>query len=152
MLEIGDKLPDVTLKTQDDERVTISSFKGKRLIIYIYPKDDTPGCTVESKEFSDLAEAFKKANAIVIGLSKDTPKSHKKFCQKYNLAQTLLSDPSIDFISILGAWKEKSMYGKKYMGISRTTVIADENGEIEKIYKKVSPKGHAKQVLDALKQ
>jgi peroxiredoxin Q/BCP len=150
MLAIGSKAPGFKLKDSKGTLVSLSDFKGKQVVIYFYPKDDTPGCTIEAKEFTDLLLQFKKKNAVVIGISKDSTESHDKFICKYNLKLTLLSDPEHQTIEAYGAWQEKKNYGKTYLGITRTTYLIDAKGKVKKIWEKVKALGHAREVLESL--
>lgn len=145
----GDKAPSFAMDTNDGEHVTLDSLKGKNVVLYFYPKDDTPGCTIEAKDFRDLYEEFEKANTVIIGVSKDSVKSHEKFKDKYCLPFPLGADEDGKVCEAYGVWVEKSMYGKKYMGIQRATFLIDDKGIIQQIWPKVSVKGHAKEVLDA---
>ena len=150
MLAIGSKAPDFKLKDSKGKMVSLSNFKGKQVVIYFYPKDDTPGCTIEAKEFTDLLPNFKKKNAVVIGISKDSTESHDKFICKYDLKLTLLSNPEHKTIEAYGAWQEKKNYGKTYMGIVRTTYLIDANGKIKKVWEKVKALGHAREVFESV--
>ena len=150
MLEMGSKVPDFKLKDSKGKMVSLSEFKGKQVVVYFYPKDDTPGCTIEAKEFTDLLPEFKKKNAVVIGISKDSSESHDKFICKYDLKLTLLSDPEHKVIEAYGAWQQKLNYGKTYMGIARTTYFIDANGKVRKVWEKVKAMGHAREVLESL--
>jgi peroxiredoxin Q/BCP len=150
LLKVGQKAPAFTLMNHAGQKVTLKDFAGKKLVIYFYPKDDTPGCTKESCDFRDQFEPVKKAGAVVIGVSKDSVASHLKFKTKYSLPFDLLSDEEGKMCEAYGVWKEKSMYGRKYMGIERTTFIVDESGKIAKIYPKVSVTGHVDEVLKDL--
>jgi len=149
-LQIGDKAPNFNLPTDSNSSIKLDSIKDKKKIIYFYPKDDTPGCTVEAQDFNNLNSEFAAKNTIIIGISKDSPKSHDKFKEKYNLAFTLASDEEIEICKLYGTWVEKSMYGRKYMGIDRSTLLIDENNNILKIWRKVKVKNHAKEVLDSI--
>jgi thioredoxin-dependent peroxiredoxin len=151
MLEVGKKAPAFKLKNQNGETVSLSDFKGKKIVLYFYPKDDTSGCTKEACSFRDMSEEYNKYNAVVIGISADSTASHQKFIKKYDLNFTLLSDEDKTVLEKYGVWKEKSMYGKKYMGIERTTFIIDEEGKIKKIFPKVKVTSHEQEVLEALK-
>lgn len=144
------KAPDFSLLDQDNKTRKLSDWTGKWLVLYFYPKDDTPGCTIEACSFRDEYEVIKEAGAEVVGVSKDSPKSHKKFADKYKLNFTLLSDESGEMIKAYGAWNEKSMFGKSYMGISRKTVVIDPSGNLVKEYPKVTPKDHAVEILQDL--
>ncbi len=150
MLKPGHKAPDFTLVNDEGNKVSLKDLKGKKVILYFYPKDDTSGCTAEACSFRDNIKIIEKKNAVVIGVSKDNTKSHQKFKKKYDLPFTLLSDESLDMIKAYDVWKEKSMYGKKYMGIERTTYIIDEKGKIQDIFNKVKVDGHTKEVLEKI--
>lgn len=151
MLEEGQIAPDIELNNEKEQKVSLAGLKGKNIVLYFYPKDDTPGCTIEANDFNALLEDFEKANTVILGVSKDSEKSHQKFCDKYTLKFTLLADVDKEVVTKYGVWKEKSMYGKKYMGIERTTFIIDSKGVIQKIYPKVKVKGHAEAVLEVAK-
>jgi peroxiredoxin Q/BCP len=151
-LKAGDKAPDFAVAFASDEEVTSESLKGKAKVIYFYPKDDTPGCTIEAKDFRDHIAAFKLAGAVVIGVSKDSVKSHEKFKEKFCLPFPLASDEDGSMCEDYGVWVEKSMYGKTYMGIERATFLVDKNGIIRNIWRKVKVEGHVKEVLDAVKK
>lgn len=146
----GMKAPDFTLKDAHGNEVQLSKLKGKKVVLYFYPKDDTPGCTVEACAFRDNLARVKKKGALVFGVSKDDAKSHQKFTEKYALTFPLLADPERVAIEKYGAWGEKKLYGKTYMGIIRSTFIIDEDGKIMKVFPKVSPEGHVDDVLAAL--
>ncbi len=150
MLKIGDKAPDIRVHTDTGEDFRLSELKGKRVVLYFYPKADTPGCTVEACEFRDGIKGFNKKGAIVVGISPDKPSSQSKFKEKYDLPFTLLADEDKAAAEAYGVYKEKNMYGKKVMGIVRTTFIIGPDGKIEKIYDKVKAQGHAAAVLDDL--
>jgi peroxiredoxin Q/BCP len=150
MVKEGSKAPTFKLKNQNGETVSLGDYQGKRVVLYFYPKDDTSGCTKEACSFRDVFPKFGKLNAEILGVSADSVESHKKFAQKYKLPFTLLSDESKKMIEKYGVWKEKSMYGRKYMGIERTTFIIDENGIIKKIFPKVKVTQHDKEVLEVL--
>ncbi len=151
MLIEGKKLPKIQLPDQSGDKQTISSLTGKKgIILYVYPKDNTPGCTVEAKDFSRLAGQFKKLGFSVVGLSKDSVESHQNFVEKYDLAISLLSDPDLGLIKALGAWGEKKLYGKVSVGLIRSTFIADSKGILLKVYPKVRAAGHADRVLKDL--
>ncbi|HRE41509.1 MAG TPA: thioredoxin-dependent thiol peroxidase [Ignavibacteria bacterium] len=147
MLKPGDKAPDFKLPADDGKTYSLKDFKGKKLILYFYPKDDTDGCTKEACAFRDNIKKFTVKNTTVIGVSKDSIKSHTKFKDKYELNFPLLSDETGDILEKYGVWKEKSMYGRKYMGIERTTFLIDEKGKIEKIWEKVKVPGHIETLL-----
>ena len=147
MIKIGDKMPDFEVVDQDGKTVRSQDLLGKKTIIYFYPKDNTSGCTAEACNLRDNYEAMAAKGYNVIGVSKDSAVSHKKFAEKYQLPFTLLADTSTEMIQAFGAWGEKSMYGRKYMGIMRTTFIFDENGILVEIIDKVDTKNHAAQIL-----
>jgi thioredoxin-dependent peroxiredoxin len=147
MLKTGDKAPDFKLIADDGKTYSLKDFKGKKLILYFYPKDMTSGCTAEACDFRDSIKHFQNKNSVVIGVSKDDTDSHKKFKAKYNLPFTLLSDENMDMLKAYDVWKEKSMYGRKYMGIERTTFIISEKGIIEEIFNKVKVTGHIEEIL-----
>ena len=151
-LEVGDNAPLFTLKNQDGKVISLSDFKGKAVVLYFYPKDDTPGCTTESCNFRDEFPKFGKMNAEIIGISADSVKSHKKFADKFKLPFHLLSDESREVIDKYDVWHEKSMFGRKYMGIVRTTFIINPSGKISKIFEKVNVDGHNNEVMEALKE
>lgn len=150
MLKKGDKAIDFSLPDDQGNIVSLSQFKGKKIVLYFYPKDNTPGCTKEACSFRDGFEEYKKRDIVVIGISADSVSSHSKFKNKYNLPFLLLSDEEKKVITSYGAYGEKSMYGKKYMGILRTTFIIDENMTIKEVFEKVSPDKHAKQILEII--
>lgn len=150
MLEIGMKAPDFTLNDKDGNSVSLSDFSGKKIVLYFYPKDNTPGCTRQACAFAAAYEGFKAKDVVVIGISKDSVTSHQKFAQKYNLPFILLSDPELQAIDGYGVWQEKKLYGKVSMGVVRTTFIIDENGLIEKIMPKVKPDTNASEILQYL--
>ena len=151
-LKVGDKAPAFNLKNQDAKVISLSDLKGKPIVLYFYPKDDTSGCTKEACNFRDEFPKFGKMKAEIIGVSADSVESHKKFAEKYNLPFNLLSDEKKEVIEKYGVWKEKNMYGRKYMGIERTTFIIDANGKIGKIFPKVKVDDHNKEVMEALKE
>ena len=150
MLKEGDQAPDIQLRTDTGEPFQLSSLKGKRVVLYFYPKADTPGCTVEACEFRDDMAAFKRKDSVIVGISPDKPAAQAKFKTKYDLPFTLLADEEKSAAQAYGVWKEKNMYGKKVMGIVRTTFVIGPDGKIEKIYNKVTAKGHAAEVLAGL--
>jgi len=150
MVDVGDKAPDFTLKSDAGTEVSLSSFRGKKVVLYFYPKDGTSGCTQEAREFRDLAEEFGKQNAVILGVSKDSVESHKKFKAQHNLPFTLLSDPEAKVLSQYGVWKQRSLYGRTFMGTERNTFLIDEEGVVRKIYVKVKVKTHAKVCLQDL--
>ena len=151
-LKIGDKAPSFKLKNQDDKLVSLSDLKVKPVVLYFYPKDDTSGCTKEACNFRDEFPKFGKMKAEIIGVSADSVESHKRFAQKYKLPFNLLSDEKKEVLEKYGVWQEKSMYGKKYMGIVRTTFIIDAKGKISKIFPKVKVENHNQEVMQALKE
>jgi len=151
MLDVGKKAPDFSLLNQDEKKISLKDFIGQKVVLYFYPKDDTSGCTKEACSFSDDLPKFSKIDAVILGVSPDSVKSHKKFSEKYKLKFDLLADDEKKVVEKYGVWKEKSMYGRKYMGVERTTFIIDEKGEIKKIFNKVKVDGHNKEVLEALK-
>ena len=150
MIKEGEKAPNFILDSDDGKRISLSDFQGK-IVLYFYPKDNTPGCTQEAIEFQNLSRKFGNINAIILGISKDSIESHKKFKIKNNLHFTLLSDPTTKVQKLYGVWKEKNLYGKKFMGTERSTFLINEKGIVEKIYRKVKVKGHAEACLLELK-
>ncbi|MDE2363100.1 MAG: peroxiredoxin [Hyphomicrobiales bacterium] len=151
-LAVGAKAPDFHLDRDGGGRAKLGDFKGKKLVLYFYPKDDTTGCTQEAIEFNGLRKEFEKAGAVVVGVSPDNAAKHDKFKKKHDLALPLLSDESTAMLEAFGVWKEKSMYGRKYMGVERTTFLIDGKGVIREIWPKVKVVGHAKAVLEATKK
>jgi thioredoxin-dependent peroxiredoxin len=149
-LKVGQQAPDFTLKDDSGKAVKLSDLKGKKVVLYFYPKDDTPGCTTEACNFRDGIKEVTKKGAVVLGVSADSVESHQKFKKKFDLNFPLLADPEKKMIEKYGVWKEKSMYGKKYMGIERTTVIIDPTGKISHIFPKVKVAAHYDEVLEAL--
>lgn len=149
-LNTGDQAPDFTLPTDGNGKVSLSDYKGQKLVLYFYPKDNTPGCTTESCNFRDHKKSFEGLNAQIIGISKDSVKKHDNFKAKHDLNFPLASDENSDVCERYGVWKEKSMYGKKFWGIERSTFLIDEHGKIEKIWRKVKVAGHAEEVKTAL--
>lgn len=150
MLEIGTKAPDFTLSDKDGNQITLSDFLGKKVVLYFYPRDNTPGCTRQACAFASSYNEFKSKNIEVIGISKDSVKSHSGFAEKYNLPFVLLSDPELTAIKAYDVWQEKKMCGKTSMGVVRTTFIIDELGNIEKIMPKVKPDTNAQEILESL--
>jgi len=150
-LDVGAKAPDFSLPDQDGSTVTLKSLKGKQVVLYFYPKDDTSGCTKEACDFRDSLAPIKKAGAVVIGVSKDGKASHQKFIAKYGLPFALLSDEETVVCNAYGVYKEKSMYGRKYLGIERSTFVIDATGRIKALFRKVKVPGHVDEVLAALK-
>jgi len=148
--DVGDTMPDIALETPDGGSVKPPDFRGRQLVLFFYPKDDTPGCTSENKDFSILAGEFEKAGVALLGVSKDPPKKHQKFVAKHGLAAPLASDAETNGLAdALGIWTEKSMYGRTYMGMERTTFLVDREGRIVQVWRKVKVKGHAEAVLAA---
>ena len=152
MLEVGTKAPDFTLQDQQGNTVSLSDFQGKKVVLYFYPKDNTPGCTRQACAFALHHNAFAEQNVVVIGISKDSAASHLKFAQKYDLPFILLSDPELQVIQAYGVWQEKKLYGKVSMGVVRSTFIVNEEGIIEKVMPKVKPDTNAEEVLAYLGQ
>lgn len=150
MLQVGKKAPSFTLVGSDNKKVSLSDFKGEKVVLYFYPKDMTSGCTQEACDFRDSFPNFRKIKAVILGVSIDSPESHKKFSDKYGLPFTLLSDVDKKIVRKYGVWKEKNMYGRKYMGIERTTFVIDEEGIIRNIFFKVKVSGHADEVMKSL--
>lgn len=150
-LKIGDAAPDFTLPTDNNGEFTLSKCRGRKVVLYFYPKDDTPGCTTESCAFRDALPQFKSMGAQIIGISKCSPAKHDKFKAKYDLNFPLASDENGNVCERYGVWMEKSMYGKKYMGIDRSTFLIDENGKIAQIWRKVKVPGHVDEVRDTVK-
>ena len=149
-LAVGDAAPDFTLEGDDGKSHTLSALRGKSVVVYFYPRDDTPGCTVEAQGFRDAKKALAKKNAVVFGVSRDSIAAHCRFRDKYSLDFTLLSDPDANTIARWGAWGEKNMYGNKSMGIVRTTVIVGPDGRVTRVFAKVKVTGHVDAVLAAL--
>ena len=147
----GEKAPDFTLTADDGKEVSLRDYRGKNVVLYFYPKDGTPGCTQEAIEFRDMAAEFEKEDAVILGVSKDSVKSHQKFKQKHELPFTLLSDPKGKVLDRYGVWKKRSLYGRTFMGTERTTFLIDGTGIVRKVYRKVKPKGHAQICLLDLK-
>jgi peroxiredoxin Q/BCP len=151
LVDVGERAPEFTLQADDGREVSLSGYKGKKVVLYFYPKDGTPGCTTEAKEFRDTVKEFEKENAVILGVSKDSVKSHQRFKQKHALPFTLLSDPEGKVLDLYEVWKKKSLYGRTFMGTERTTFLINEDGVIEKVYRKVKAKGHAEICLLDLK-
>ncbi len=151
MLAEGKKAPSFKLKDQDGKLISLESLKGSNVVLYFYPKDDTPGCTIEACNFRDEFPKFKKIDAVILGVSPDSVESHKKFAAKFKLPFSLLSDEKKEVCEKYGVWQEKSMYGKKYMGVVRTTFVIDGTGKIKKIFPKVKIEGHNEEVMAVLK-
>ena len=150
MLKIGQKAPDFKLASSEGKTLTLKDFAGKKIVLYFYPKDDTSGCTKEACSFESNLQAMKRKGAVVVGVSADSIESHLKFAQKYGLSFPLLSDEKKETLKAYGVWKEKSMYGRKYFGIERTTVIIDEKGIVQQIFNKVKVDGHTDEVRAVL--
>ena len=150
MLEVGTKAPDFCLKNSEGEEVRLSDFLGKKVVLDFYPRDNTPGCSRQACAFAGAYEGFKARNIAVIGISRDSVASHKKFAEKYSLPFVLLSDPELQAIEAYGVWQEKKLYGKVSMGVVRSTYIIDEKGFIEKVMPKVKPDTNAAEILDYL--
>lgn len=148
----GDKAPDFTMPADGGGEVSLASFSGQNLVLYFYPKDDTSGCTAEAIAFTGLLDEFSQADTRIVGISKDSVAKHDKFKAKHELGVTLGSDEELETIQAYGVWVEKSMYGRKYMGIERATFLIDGNGKIAKIWRKVKVKGHAEAVLKAAQE
>ena len=151
MIKEGMKAPNFKLKDQNGKSISLKDYEGKNVVLYFYPKDDTSGCTAEACSFRDELPKFNNINAIILGVSPDSVQSHKKFEEKYNLPFTLLSDEDKVVVNKYEVWKEKSMYGRKYMGVERTTFIIEGTGKIKKIFNKVKVQGHNEEVLEAIK-
>lgn len=150
MLETGMKAPGFTLTDKDGYTVSLADYLGKKVVVYFYPKDNTPGCTRQACAFAGAYEGFKARNVVVIGINKDSVASHQKFAQKHDLPFILLSDPELQAIQAYGVWQEKKLYGKVSMGVVRTTFIIDEQGNIEKVMPKVKPDTNAAEILEYL--
>jgi peroxiredoxin Q/BCP len=151
-LKVGDKAPDFSMPTDGSSNISLSNLLGKFVVLYFYPKDDTPGCTIEANNFNKKKSEFEKMNALIVGVSKDDLNSHKKFKAKYCLDFDLASDNNSDTCEKYGVWVEKSMFGKKYMGVERSTFLIDKQGKIAYIWPKVSVTNHAEEVLEQLKK
>ncbi len=150
MPTIGKAAPAFSLETDTGEKLALKDLKGQNVVLYFYPKDDTSGCTTEACEFRDSMPRFKKGGAVILGISPDGVKSHQKFKAKYDLPFTLLADTEHAIAEKYGVWKEKSMYGRKYMGVERTTFLIDAKGVLRQVFEKVKPAGHAEEVAAAL--
>ncbi|MFN2099476.1 peroxiredoxin [Altererythrobacter sp. MF3-039] len=149
-LEAGDPFPDFTMETPDGGTVNLADFKGKKLVLFFYPKDNTPGCTTEAKDFTALKPKFEKAGVELLGVSKDSAKKHQNFIAKHDLKTPLATDAEKGGLSdLIGVWTEKKNYGRTYMGIVRTTFLIDEQGKVARVWNKVRVKGHAEEVLEA---
>jgi len=150
-LEVGDKAPALSLPDQSGDPVNLKDFMGKQVVLYFYPKDDTPGCTTESCDFRDASAPIKKTGAVILGVSLDGKESHQKFVKKFDLPFTLLSDEEASVSKAYGCYKEKNMYGRKYWGIERSTFVIDQTGKLKAIFRKVKVTSHVDEVLAALK-
>ena len=150
MLEVGTLAPDFTLPDKDGNPVTLSSFRGRKVVVYFYPRDNTPGCTRQACAFAKAYDAFAQKNVVVIGISKDSVASHQKFAQKYELPFILVSDPELQAIQGFGVWQEKKNYGKVSMGVVRSTFIHNEEGVVEKVFPKAKPDTNAAEILEYL--
>ncbi|OXT06359.1 thioredoxin-dependent thiol peroxidase [Thermoanaerobacterium thermosaccharolyticum] len=150
MIELEKEAPDFTLKSSDGNDVSLSDFKGKKVVLYFYPKDNTPGCTKEACQFRDNINTVENKDAVILGVSLDDIESHKKFIEKFNLPFILLSDPDAKVSAEYGVYKEKNVYGKKKMGIERSTFIIDKKGIVKKIFRKVKVDGHVDEILEVL--
>lgn len=150
-LEVGDKVPDFKLPSSTDKEISLADFKGKKIVLYFYPKDDTPGCTTEACDFRDAAQSYAELNTVIVGVSKDALNSHEKFIEKYKLPFVLLSDTELKLMEAFGVWKEKTMYGKTALGVSRSTFLIDENGILIKAWPNIKATGHVGKVLEELK-
>jgi len=150
-LVVGEKAPTLSLPDQSGDRVSLKDFRGKQVVLYFYPKDDTPGCTTESCDFRDASAPIKKAGAVILGVSLDGKESHQKFIKKFNLPFTLLSDEDAAVSKVYGCYKEKNMYGRKYWGIERSTFVIDQAGKLKAIFRKVKVTSHVDDVIAALK-
>ncbi len=149
-LNIGDTAPDFTLPTGDRKTLSLQDLRGKKVVLYFYPKDDTPGCTKEACSFRDDIRKFERKGAVIIGVSADRVDSHRKFADKFDLPFSLVSDEKKSLINAYGVWKKKSLYGRTFLGIERSTFVIDEKGKIAQIYRKVKVDGHSEEVLAAL--
>lgn len=152
MLEVGTKAPEFTLPDKDGNMISLADFIGRKVVLYFYPRDNTPGCTRQACAFADTYEEFKDINAVVIGASKDSMASHQKFAAKHELPFILLSDPELAAIQAYGVWQEKKSYGKVSMGVVRSTFVIDENGMLEKVMPKVKPDTNAAEILAYLRK
>ena len=152
MLQIGTKAPNFTLTNENGEQISLSNYLGQKVVVYFYPKDNTPGCTKQACAFRDAYNGFKENNVVVIGISKDSEKSHANFIKKHDLNFILLSDPNLEAIQAYDVWKEKKLYGKVSMGVVRSTYIINEEGMIEYVFEKAKPDTNAYEILDYLKK
>lgn len=147
MVSEGEEAPDFTLQSDDGREVSLTDYRTKKVVLYFYPKDGTPGCIREAIEFRDVIKEVERENTVIIGISMDSVQSHQNFKQKYNLPFTLLSDPERKVLDLYGVWKKRSLYGRTFMGTERTTFLIDEKGIVKKVYRKVKVKGHAQTCL-----
>jgi len=150
-MKTGDKIPDLTLPASGGKDISLKDFKGKKLVLYFYPKDNTPGCTQEGQDFRDVYKDFSKSGVAVLGISRDSIKSHENFAEKYRFPFPLLSDPDEVACKAFDVIKEKSLYGRKYMGVDRSTFLFDKSGKLAREWRSVKVKGHAEEVLEAAK-
>ena len=150
--DVGDPAPDFELETDTEGTIRLSDFRGKKVVVYFYPKDNTSGCTQEAKDFSEKISDFEKADTIIIGISPDSVRKHANFRAKHDLKVILAADPERKAIEAYDVWKEKSMYGRKYMGVERSTFLIDRDGRIARVWRKVRVKGHADEVLKAAQE
>jgi len=151
LLDVGEKAPAFRTMDQDGEKISLEDFRGRKVVLYFYPKDDTPGCTKEACAFRDEFAAFRRRKVEVLGVSVDDENSHEKFARKFSLLFRLLADPDRKIVNAYGVWGEKSMYGRKYMGTHRVTYLIDEKGKIAAVWPKVKPQTHAAEILEALR-
>jgi peroxiredoxin Q/BCP len=152
MLSEGDPVPDVSLEGMEGQKISPADFRGQKLVIYFYPKDDTSGCTREAQDFTALAEEFEKSGTWILGVSKDDARKHRKFIDKYELKVPLATDPDGSVCEAFGTWIQKSMYGRKYMGIERATFLVDRDGVVQRVWRNVKVPGHAEEVLAAARE
>lgn len=152
MVQAGEYAPDFTLESLEGKKVSLSDFRGKNVVLYFYPKDNTPGCTREACDFRDANDQFTELDTVIIGISRDSVKSHQNFAKKYQLPFLLLSDPDAKVCQEYGVWKEKNMFGKKRMGIERSTFLIDRNGKLVKEFRKVRVKDHVEEALSYVKE
>ena len=150
IVQAGAMAPDFTLLNDQDEQVSLSSFRGRPVVLFFYPKDDTPGCTVEACSFRDALPRFGELNAVVLGISPDTPRKHRNFKKKFDLPYTLLSDTDHKIAEAWGLWVEKTFWGRKYWGVARTTFVIDKKGRIARVFEQVKPEEHAAEVAEAV--
>lgn len=150
MVDEGQKAPDFKLPADDGSTISLADFRGRKVVLYFYPKDDTPGCTTQACDLRDSLSRIEEAGAVVLGVSPDPVDSHQKFKEKYDLNFPLLADEENQVAEAYGVWKEKSMFGNKFWGVERSTFIIDEDGNLEKVWRRVRPKGHADKVMEAI--